>query len=110
MLLYGSKSALQVVEEARNIIVKDTKYETAVVGEDVLLTPRQSEQQTAQPQPEGTSLQEAGDTTPSPFFFTACLTLSLSPLTLLFQPSRLQSFPPPMFALSLPCVRVCWYV
>ncbi|KAL3153383.1 hypothetical protein ABBQ38_011722 [Trebouxia sp. C0009 RCD-2024] len=51
---------MQVVEEARDIVVRDTKYETAVVGEDVLLTPRQSEQPTAQPEPEGTSLQEAG--------------------------------------------------
>ena len=48
---------LQVVEEARDIIVKDTEYETAVVGEDVLLTPRLSD---AQPQLKGTSLLEAG--------------------------------------------------
>lgn len=51
---------MQVVEEARDIVVRDTKYETAVVGEDVLLTPRQSEQQTAKPEPKGPSLQEAG--------------------------------------------------
>ena len=53
--------ASQVVEEARDIIVKDTEYETAVVGEDVLLTPRLSDEQSEQRQTEGTSLQEAGE-------------------------------------------------
>ena len=84
-------TSLQVVEEARDIIAKDSKYETAVVGEDVLLTPRPTEGQTAQPQPEGASLQEAGDAlTPS---------LSLSPV-FLFPPSPASLSAPP---LPLPC-------
>ena len=59
--LHGHGIASQVVEEARDIIVKDTEYETAVVGEDVLLTPRVSDEQTDQQRAEGASLQEAGD-------------------------------------------------
>ena len=47
-----------MVEQARDIIVKDTECETAVVGEDVLLTPRQSQ---GQPSSSGSSLAEAGD-------------------------------------------------
>ena len=53
-----------MVEEARDIIVTDTEYETAVVGEDVLLTPHRSDEQTEQRQNEDTSLQEAGDALP----------------------------------------------
>lgn len=81
--------ALQVVEEARDIIAKDSKYETAVIGEDVLLTLRPTEGQTVQPQSEGSSLQEAGD----------ALTPSLSPV-LLFPPFPVPFCPslaPPSF-------------
>lgn len=48
----------QVVQQARDTVVTDTKLETAVVGEDILLTPRSPD---AQPDPHSDALLAAGD-------------------------------------------------
>jgi len=48
----------QVVEQARDIIVKDTELETAVVGEDILPTPRSPD---AKPDAQSDALLAAGD-------------------------------------------------
>ena len=52
----------QVVEQARDIVVKDTQLETAIVGEDILLTPRSPD---AQPDAQSDALLAAGDHTSS---------------------------------------------
>jgi hypothetical protein len=48
------------VEQARDIVVKDTQLETAIVGEDILLTPRSPD---AQPDAQSDALLAAGDHT-----------------------------------------------
>ena len=48
----------QVVQQARDTVVTDTKLETAIVGEDILLTPRSPD---AQPDPQSDALLAAGD-------------------------------------------------
>ena len=47
----------QVVEQARDMVVKDTNLETAVVGEDILLTPRSPD---AKPDKDSEALLAAG--------------------------------------------------
>jgi len=49
----------QVVEDARDILVKDTELETAVVGEDILLTPSSPD---AKPDKDSEALLAAGTT------------------------------------------------
>jgi hypothetical protein len=46
------------VEQARDIVVNDTQLETAIVGEDILLTPRSLD---AQPDAQSDALLAAGD-------------------------------------------------
>ncbi|DBA76382.1 TPA: hypothetical protein ACH3X1_010090 [Trebouxia sp. C0004] len=48
---------MEVVEQARDIVVRDTQLETAIVGEDILLTPRSPD---AQPDAESDALLAAG--------------------------------------------------
>ena len=67
----------QVVEQARDIVVKDTQLETAIVGEDILLTPRSPD---AQPDAQSDALLAAGDHTSSLtlqtlLYFNGCLSL-----------------------------------
>ncbi len=46
------------MEQARDIVVNDTQLETAIVGEDILLTPRSPD---AQPDAQSDALLAAGD-------------------------------------------------
>ncbi|KAL0042877.1 hypothetical protein WJX79_002164, partial [Trebouxia sp. C0005] len=48
---------MEVVEQARDIVVKDTQLETAIVGEDILLTPRSPD---AKPDAQSDALLAAG--------------------------------------------------
>ena len=48
---------LQVVEQARDVVIHDTQLETAVVGEDILLTP---EAASSRPDQRSQSLLSAG--------------------------------------------------